>query len=100
MTFDISSDYQQNKPIPAQRDLLQTGPTYYLTAETFFLHIFFANTLGVGNRPTKLGRIIVYTQCKEAADAKTCNETISTLVDLLFGYWKPQSRSFSLYGSV
>lgn len=95
--FDLSSDYQQDKSLPAWNRSPQPGPTYYCSGMTHYVHIFCAESLGRSWGSTRLSRNVVYTRSEAVAGAKVSDDTLSTLGDVLLGYKYPICSQPPLY---
>ncbi|OSX75738.1 hypothetical protein BU14_0223s0011 [Porphyra umbilicalis] len=83
--FDLSSDYQQDKSVPVWNQSSQPGPTYFMSGHTHYVHIFCAESCGSANGRTRFSRNNVYTRSEMVGGAKSSDDTLSTLCDLLLG---------------
>lgn len=97
--LDLSSDYQQDKSIPAWNQSPQPGPTYYCSGTTHYVHIFCVESLGRGSGPTRFSRNVVFTRSEAVAGAKVSDDTLSTLGDVLLGYRHPYCTQPPLFRS-
>ncbi|OSX75235.1 hypothetical protein BU14_0245s0017 [Porphyra umbilicalis] len=83
--FDVSSDYQQDKSVPVWNESPQPGPTYFMSGHTHYVHIFCAESCGSANGRPRFSRNNVYTRSEMVGGAKSSDDTMSTLCDLLLG---------------
>ena len=83
--FEVSSDYQQDKAVPAWNDSPQPGPTYFMSGETHYVHIFCLESCGKTTGPTRFSRNVVYSRNECVGGSKTSDDTLSTLCDVLLG---------------
>jgi len=83
--FDVSCDYQQDKQMPAWNRSPQPGPTYFMSGETHYVHIFCVESCGVSSGSDRLSRNIVYTRSERDGGSKSSDDTLSTLCDMLRG---------------
>jgi len=83
--FDVSSDYQQDKAIPSWNLSPQPGPTYFMSGETYYVHILCMESCGDASGPTRFSRNIVYSRSECVGGSKTSDDTLSTLTDALLG---------------
>eukprot|EP00170_Pyropia_yezoensis_P005454 contig_22133_g5468 len=44
--FEVSSDYQEDKSVPSWNQSPQPGPTYFMSGETHYIHIFCLESCG------------------------------------------------------
>lgn len=99
--LDVSSDYQQDKAVPAWNRSPQPGPTYYLSGMTNYVHIFVLHSCGEAarsdNDDTRLSRNIVYIREESVAGSKGSDDTLSTLSDCLVGSQYPASLQPEVY---
>lgn len=83
--FDISSDYQQDKSVPSWNRSPQPGPTYFMSGETHYVHIFCAESCGGTTGPSRFSRNLVYSRSERVGGSKSSDDTLSTLADMLLG---------------
>jgi len=81
----VSSDYQQDKSVPVWNQSPQPGPTYFMSVHTHYVNIFCAESCGSPNGRTRFSRNNVYTRSETVGGAKSSDDTLSTLCDLLLG---------------
>ena len=89
--FQMSSDYQQDKSIPSWNMSPQPGATYYLSALTQYVHIICLESCGKRNDSSKKSRNLVFVRDERVAGAKTCDDTLSTMAEALYGRKRPAS---------
>ena len=83
--FNIAADYQQDKSIPNWGKSDQPGPTYFMSKETYYLHLIVSFANGISEGETRFGRNLVYIRSQQCAGSKDCNDTVWTLLDFLAG---------------
>lgn len=83
--FEVSSDYQQDKAVPSWNQSPQPGPTYFMSGETHYVHIFCAESCGETTGQTRYSRNLVYTRSERVGGSKSSDDTLSTLSDMLLG---------------
>eukprot|EP00170_Pyropia_yezoensis_P001602 contig_6943_g1606 len=83
--FDVSSDYQQDTAVPSRNRSPQPGPTYFMSGETHYGHIFCAERCGETTGPTRFSRNLVYSRSERVGGSKSSDDTLSTLADMLLG---------------
>jgi len=83
--FDMSSDYQQDKSMPAWNQSPQPGPTYFMSGHTQNVHIFRAESCGTPSGPSRFFRNIVFMRSETIGGAKSSDDTLSTLCNVLLG---------------
>eukprot|EP00171_Calliarthron_tuberculosum_P003814 IDg3814t1 len=87
--IEVSSDFQQDKLIPAWNDSPQPGTTYCMSGITFYIHILCFESCGYAAGPSRLSRNLVFVRDERVAGPKTCDDTLSTAVEALFGRKSP-----------
>lgn len=85
LRFDVISDYQQDKHIPAWNLSPQPGPTYFMSAGTHFVHIICFDSCGEASGSHRHSRNLVYTRSEEVSGSNMSDDTLSTLGDALLG---------------
>lgn len=83
--FDVSSDYQQDNAVPSWNRSPKPGPTYFMSGETRYVHMFCAERCGQTTGPTRFSRNLVYSQSERVGGSKSSDDTLSTLADMLLG---------------
>lgn len=83
--FETSSDYQQDKSVPSWNKSPQPGPTYFISGETHYVHMFCAESCGEAAGPSRFSRNLVYTRSERIGGSKSSDDTLSTLCDMLLG---------------
>lgn len=83
--FETSSDYQQDKSGPLWIHSPQPVPTNFMSGETHYVHMFFAEVCGEAAGPSRFSRILVYTRSKRIGGSKSSDDTLPTLSDMLLG---------------
>lgn len=83
--FEVSSDYQQDKSVPAWNLSPQPGPTYFMSGVTHYVHIFCVESCGETTGPSRFSRNVVYSRSERVGGAKSSDDTLSTLSDMLLG---------------
>lgn len=58
--FEVYLDYQQDKSVPSWNRSPQPGPTYFMSGETHYVHIFCAESCGEAAGPSRFSRNLVY----------------------------------------
>lgn len=86
---DISSDYQQNKSIPAWNKSPQPGPTYYLSGLKHYVHIICCERFCHSTGPIRFSRNLVYTRSEQVGGAKVSDDKLPTVSNALTGYKTP-----------
>lgn len=81
----MPSDYQQDKSVPAWNLSPQPGPTYFMSGETHYVHIFCVESCGETTGPSRFSRNVVYSRSERVGGAKSSDNTLSTLSDMLLG---------------
>lgn len=82
---DVSSDYQQDKAVPSWSLSPQPGLTYCTSGETHYVHIFCDESCGEAAGASRFSRNVVYSRSEVMGGAKSSDDTLSTLCDLLLG---------------
>lgn len=96
---DVSSDYQQDKAVPSWNESPQPGPTYFMSGETHYAHIFCDESCGEASGPTRFSRNVVYSRSEAVGGAKSSDDTLSTLCDMLLGGVKIGAEDPPVYRS-
>lgn len=99
LRFEISSDYQQDKAIPAWNLSPQPGPTYFMSSITHYVHIICMDSCGKAFGSSTHSRNVVYARSEETAGHKTCDDTLSTVADALLGSCAPNFPQPRLFRS-
>lgn len=96
--FSLSSDYQEDKLIPAWHGRYpQPGPTYFFSKITAYLHLLCADSCGEASGSTKFGRNSVYIRPETIGGPKNSNDTLSTIFDFLLSSEQPTSDQPTLF---
>lgn len=95
--FQMSSDFQQDKNLPSRNQSAQPGATYCLSGVTQYVHIVCTESKGKRYSNTKLSRNHVFIRDEGVAGAKTCDGTLSTVAEVLFGRRAPAVPQPSRY---
>ena len=69
--FDVSSDYQQDKVVPSWNESPQPGPTYFMSGETHYVHIFCAESCGYPTGPPRFSRSLIYSRSERVGGSKS-----------------------------
>ena len=81
----VSSDHQQDKLVPSWNESPQPGPTYFMSGEAHYVHIFCAESCGYPTVPPHFSRNLVYCRSERVGGSKSSVDTLSTLADVLLG---------------
>lgn len=87
--LDVSSDYQQDTQLPSWHESPQPGPTYFMSGDTHYVHIFCVESCGEASGDSRLSRNVVYTRSERDGGSKSSDDTLSTLCDMLRGGLTP-----------
>lgn len=82
---NLSSDYQKDEAVSTWNLSPQPGPTYFMSSVTHYMHIFCDESCGETTGPTRFSRNAVYTRSETVERAKSSDDTLSTLCDMLLG---------------
>jgi hypothetical protein len=83
--FEVSSDFQRDKTVPAWNQSPQPGPTCYLSGVTNYVHILVFHSCGRAGDDTKMSQNLVYVREDRVIGANKSDDTLSTLADALLG---------------
>ena len=71
--------------MPVWNQSPQPGPTYFMSGDTHYVHIFCTESCGTASGPSRFSRNIVLTRSETIGGAKSSDDRLSTLCNVLLG---------------
>lgn len=85
MSFDRSSDYQQDKMLSSWGQSPQARSTYQLTGVTNYVHIICMESCGLPTEPSGHFLNLVYIRDERVGGSISSEDTLSTIAEALLG---------------